>query len=60
MIQSFFVSSSVVINRIPTADASKALDNNLVSNGCQCVSCRQCDNHCNKQPVAKSLLGKEL
>ncbi len=48
MIQSFFVSSSVVINRIPTADASKALDNNLVSNGCQCVSCRQCDNHCNK------------
>lgn len=48
MIKSFFVSSSVVINRIPTVDASKALDNNFVSGGCQCVSCRQCDNHCNK------------
>lgn len=53
MVQDLFVNPATVINRSATADAIKLLNNDvsqehILSAGCQCVSCRQCDNKCNK------------
>jgi len=48
LIKKYFVNPSIVVNRTPTINAFKALSNAVASSKCQCVSCRQCDNHCNK------------
>lgn len=47
MIGNFFVSSSLVINRTPTVDASKVSNDVAVSRG-QCKTCHQCNVTCNK------------
>ena len=44
----FFVSTSLVINRAPTAEAVEVLGSSVSGNSCECVNCHSCDNSCNR------------